>query len=83
MFQPKWIEKTMRSLGKVVTWRILVTITNFIGGWLASGSWQVGLGVVSFALVVNSILYYFHERSWNRLDWGKQEADDQTLKNTP
>lgn len=83
MFQPKWIEKTMRSLGKVVTWRILVTITNFVGGWLASGSWQVGLGVVSFALVVNSILYYFHERAWNRLDWGKQEADDQTLKNTP
>lgn len=83
MFQPKWIEKAMRSLGKVVTWRILVTITNFVGGWLASGSWQVGLGVVSFALVVNSILYYFHERAWNRLDWGKQEADDQTLKNTP
>jgi len=73
MFQPRWIEKTIRSMGKVVTWRILVTITNFIGGWLASGSWQVGLGVVSFALVVNSILYYFHERAWNWLDWGKQE----------
>ena len=72
MFQPKWIERAMRSMGKVVTWRILVTITNFIGGWLASGSWQVGLGVVSFALVVNSILYYFHERTWNRLDWGKE-----------
>ena len=72
MFQPKWIERAMRSMGKVVTWRILVTITNLIGGWLASGSWQVGLGVVSFALVVNSILYYFHERAWNRLDWGKE-----------
>jgi uncharacterized membrane protein len=72
MFQPKWIERAMRSMGKVVTWRILVTITNFIGGWLASGSWQVGLGVVSFALVVNSILYYFHERTWNQLDWGKE-----------
>lgn len=66
-----WLEKAMRSLGKVVTWRILVTITNFIGGWLASGSWAVGLGVVSFALVVNSILYYFHERAWNRIQWGK------------
>ena len=65
------LEKAMRSLGKVVTWRILVTITNFIGGWLASGSWAVGLGVVSFALVVNSILYYFHERTWNRIQWGK------------
>ena len=66
-----WIEKTIRSLGKVVTWRILVTITNFIGGWIASGSWAVGLGVVSFALVVNSILYFIHERIWNRIDAGK------------
>jgi uncharacterized membrane protein len=75
MFQTKFVEKALRSLGKVVTWRILVTITNFIGGWLASGSWQVGLGVVSFALVVNSILYYFHERAWNRIDAGKQIVD--------
>lgn len=67
----KFYEKWMRSLGKVVTWRILVTITNFIGGWLASGSIAVGLGVVSFALVVNSILYYFHERTWNRIQNGK------------
>ena len=68
----KFYEKAMRSLGKVVTWRILVTITNFVGGWLASGSWAVGLGVVSFALVVNSILYWVHERVWNTTDWGKQ-----------
>jgi uncharacterized membrane protein len=71
----KFYEKAMRSLGKVVTWRILVTITNFIGGYLASGSWAVGLGVVSFALVVNSILYFFHERVWNRIDAGKTVDD--------
>ena len=71
----KFYEKAMRSLGKVVTWRILVTITNFIGGYLASGSWMVGLGVVSFALVVNSILYYFHERVWNQIDAGKTVDD--------
>jgi uncharacterized membrane protein len=71
----KFCEKAMRSLGKVVTWRILVTITNFIGGYLASGSWMVGLGVVSFALVVNSILYFFHERVWNRIDAGRTVDD--------
>jgi len=66
-----FIEKISRSLAKVITWRVLVTITNFVGGWLASGSWMVGLGVVSFALVVNSILYFVHERAWNRASWGK------------
>lgn len=71
MANENWVERAFRSLGKVVTWRISVTVTNFIGGWLASGSWVVGLGVVSFALVVNSVLYYFHERIWNRITWGK------------
>lgn len=77
-YNMKFYEKAMRSLGKVVTWRVLVTITNFVGGYLASGSWMVGLGVVSFALVVNSILYFFHERIWNRIDAGRQ-IDDSTV----
>jgi uncharacterized membrane protein len=68
----KWTEQQKRSISKVISWRILVTITNFFGGWIASGNPWVGLGVVSFALVVNSILYWFHERAWNRTDWGKQ-----------
>jgi uncharacterized membrane protein len=78
MLKPKFYEQILRSLGKVVTWRILVTITNFIGGWLASGSWQVGLGVVGFALVVNSFLYFLHERVWNRIAAGK-EISKQTI----
>lgn len=72
MFKTKFYERIPRSLAKVISWRVLVTITNFVGGWLASGNPWVGLGVVSFALVVNSILYFFHERAWNNADWGKQ-----------
>ena len=70
-FSPKFIENNWRSITKVVTWRVLVTVTNFVGGWLSSGDWRVGLGVAGFALVVNSVLYFLHERFWNRLDWGK------------
>jgi len=76
-------EKIPRSLAKVITWRILVTITNFFGGWISSGNPWVGLGVVSFALVVNSVLYYFHERSWNASDYGRaiaQDEDSETAK---
>ena len=75
MFRTKFYERVPRSLAKVITWRVLVTITNFFGGWIASGNPWVGLGVVSFALVVNSILYFFHERAWNASDYGKQIAE--------
>ncbi len=67
----RFIEFNSRSFVKVVTWRVLVSITNFIGGWLSSGSWKVGLGVVGFALVVNSTMYFVHERCWNVSQWGK------------
>ena len=75
-FKTKFQERIPRSLVKVITWRVLVTITNTVGGFLASGSWMVGLGVASFALVVNSVLYFFHERAWNASDWGKKVAED-------
>lgn len=80
MFKTKFYERIPRSMAKVISWRIMVTITNFLGGWLASGNPWVGLGVVSFALVVNSILYFFHERAWNRADWGRSlnESTPQT-----
>jgi uncharacterized membrane protein len=70
-------ERIPRSLAKVITWRILVTVTNFFGGWLASGNPWVGLGVVSFALVVNSLLYFVHERMWNKTDWDRKLKQEQ------
>jgi uncharacterized membrane protein len=76
----KFQERIPRSLAKVITWRVLVTITNFIGGWLASGNPWVGLGVVGFALVVNSTLYFFHERAWNRADWGKKVEEENSTE---
>jgi uncharacterized membrane protein len=72
----KFEERIPRSLAKVITWRVLVTITNFFGGWIASGNPWVGLGVVTFALIVNSIMYFFHERAWNASDWGKNIKDE-------
>ena len=75
LFKTRVEERIPRSLAKVITWRILVTVTNFVGGWLASGNPWVGLGVVSFALVVNSIAYFFHERIWNSSDYGSTVSD--------
>lgn len=71
LFHHRFDDFRSRSVLKVITWRVLVSITNFFGGWLSSGSWKVGLGVVSFALVVNSFAYFVHERAWNLLDWGR------------
>jgi|694.fasta_scaffold13623_5 uncharacterized membrane protein len=68
---PRWIEKWPRSLIKVISWRATVTLSNFLGAWWVSGSFAAGVGFASFALVVNSVLYFLHERAWNRVGWAK------------
>lgn len=81
LLKPKWIEKWPRSLIKVISWRIVVTLSNFLGAWWASGSLTAGLGFAGFALVVNSTLYYLHERGWNRINWAKTSSEENISQN--
>ena len=73
----KMSERFPRSIIKAITWRIMMTCTNFIGAWWISGDWKVGVGVASFALVVNSTLYIIHERSWNKAEWGRKVVSEE------
>lgn len=72
MFYEKW----PRSLIKVVSWRITVTLSNFLGAWWVSGSMTAGLGFAGFALIMNSTLYFIHERAWNKVDQGKVAKEE-------
>lgn len=67
----KFIERIPRSIAKVITWRVVITCNNFLVGYIASGSWQTGLKVAIGATIVNSIIYFLHERAWNKSSWGK------------
>jgi uncharacterized membrane protein len=78
--KPKWIEKWPRSLSKVISWRVTVTLSNFAGAWWTSGSIESGLKFAGYAIIANSILYYLHERGWNRVGWAKAEAKEETTE---
>ena len=67
----KFIEKHPRTLVKVVTWRILLTLSHFINGVIVTGSIAFGLKIAGWSAVINSCLYWLHERAWNWLQWNK------------
>ena len=67
----KFIEKVNRTLIKVISWRIVITASNFLLTYFLTGSWQTGLAFVGLAAVVNSLVYALHERGWNYIQWGK------------
>ena len=73
--QTKFIEGQPRTISKILTWRVLITISNFMIPFVMTGSWKLGLSFLTLATVVNIAIYWGHERVWNRVSWGKVHAD--------
>jgi uncharacterized membrane protein len=61
-----------RSLAKALTWRVLAIIVTFASFYFLTGKLDVATTGTILTNSVNFILYYFHERTWNKIGWGKE-----------
>lgn len=68
----KFNEGNLRSLGKDITWRVVITGSNFFLPYFVTGSLKYGLTIMSIATLVNMTIYFFHERLWNLVPWGRE-----------
>ena len=64
-------ERIPRSVAKMISWRAIIVLQYFFIGYLTTGSIAFGVGLASATTVINSTLYFFHERVWNRSNWGR------------
>jgi uncharacterized membrane protein len=62
-----------RTVSKSITWRVLITINNFMIPFLTTGSWKAALAFLTIATILNVVVYYTHERIWNSFKWGKSK----------
>lgn len=76
----KFTEIHLRSIAKVVSWRITVTCSHIINGFIVSGSLIMGLKIAGWALIINSCLFWIHERSWNWLQWNRKYQSEKLFK---
>ncbi|RLA64922.1 MAG: hypothetical protein DRQ88_09845 [Epsilonproteobacteria bacterium] len=60
-----------RSLLKGISWRITGTIDTLILSYLFTGSIKIAMAIGTTEVVTKIVLFYFHERFWNKLPWGK------------
>ena len=69
-------EKAYRSVVKSISWRVLGTIDTMVISYLITGSLAMAASIGSIEVVTKMILYYFHERVWNKLNFGKTKEPD-------
>ena len=64
-------ENIKRSIVKTISWRAVGTITTVTISYLITGTLALAFSIGGIELVSKMVLYFFHERAWNNIKWGK------------
>lgn len=62
-----------RSIIKALSWRIFATITTILIVFAFTRKLILSLGIGAVEVVVKLLLYYFHERIWSVIPFGKRK----------
>jgi uncharacterized membrane protein len=69
-------ETRRRSVVKALSWRIVAAIVTTIVVLAITGKLQFAAKVGLIDTVSKLLLYFVHERLWNRIDYGRLRAPD-------
>jgi uncharacterized membrane protein len=59
---PRWISAT-----KALSWRVVGTIDTLIISFFVTGQINLALTIGGIELITKMVLYYLHERLWERI----------------
>jgi len=68
----KGADSSKRSLAKAIAWRIFAAFNTLVGATLLNkGKVGVAGKIAGSDSVVKTVLFYFYERIWSTISWGK------------
>lgn len=65
-------EKATRSIVKAISWRMVGTIDTIVISFFITGEIKMALSIGMVEVITKMVLYFFHERIWNLIKWGKK-----------
>ena len=64
-------EKAYRSVVKTISWRTIGTLDTIIISYFITGNLKAAAAIGSIEVFTKMVLYYFHERAWNKINLGR------------
>lgn len=61
-----------RSIVKSITYRLIIIFSDFAIATFITGNSRSAFHIILFTNISSTILYYAHERIWNRITWAKK-----------
>lgn len=62
-------DSNFKSIVKTLSWRIVGTLDTILIAFFITGKIDLALSIGSIEVVTKMVLYYFHERMWNKINW--------------
>ncbi len=70
------METRWRSVAKAVVWRIMGVIILGSLSWVFTKSWEDTSIITITFNSIRLVLYYFHERAWDKVKWGRKRTKE-------
>lgn len=64
-------ERPIRSIAKAISWRVIGTLDTLLISYILTGKVALAASIATIDFVTKMFLYFFHERLWNKINWGK------------
>ena len=70
------MESRTRSLAKSIVWRVIATTVTMLVSYIWLEEWTTSIILALTANGIKAMLYYIHERIWNRIDFGRKKVKE-------
>ena len=64
-------ESFRRSVVKTITYRVVILILDFTVIYLFTRQIEIAVSFMILSNVYTTLAYFFHERIWDKIKWGK------------
>ena len=64
-------DKPIRSVVKAISWRVIGTVDTMVVSYFVVSDVEMAASIAGVDFVTKMILYFFHERLWNTIKWGR------------
>ena len=65
------MESHYRTIAKAFSWRFVATVVTFFVAWIITGKLTLAAEIGLADSLIKLGAYYFHERAWMRVKFGK------------
>jgi len=65
------MDTKIRSLVKALVWRAIGIVVLGTISYIVTGSWREMTLITIIFHGIHTVLYYMHERLWERITWGR------------